>query len=253
MCDLWKNTTDSGIGKGLIPKQIEYALARLTAAKTLKLYNSGNFFDNKAIPHEDFPSIAHLIRDFSTLIVECHPKLLSKRVIDFKELIEPVELEIAMGLETVHPAVLPLLNKRMTLSDFEQGVAFLKSHRIRTRAFLLLKPPFLSELEGVHWAKKSLDFAFETGVESCAVIPVRAGNGAMESLQEGGYFSPPAIYSLEEVLEYGIKKRAGRVFADTWDLELFSKCNKCFKERKERLEAMNLAQQLLPAVHCSCS
>ena len=34
-------------------------------------------------------------------------------------------LEIAMGLETVHPEVLRRLNKRMTLDDFERATTFL--------------------------------------------------------------------------------------------------------------------------------
>ena len=63
---------------------------------------------------------------------------------------------------------------------------FLTETDILSRAFILLKPPFMSEQEGIYWAERSIDFAFEAGVECCTVIPVRPGNGAMEKLMDQG-------------------------------------------------------------------
>jgi uncharacterized Fe-S cluster-containing MiaB family protein len=125
-------------------------------------------------------------------------------------------------------------------------------HDIFTRAFILLRPPFLSETEGVFWAKRSLDFAFSAGVECCVIIPVRAGNGAMDQLLEKGIFALPDIRSLEKTLEYGIEQQSGRVFADVWDLKLFSKCDKCLAERIKRLTEMNLSQKFFSRLKCTC-
>jgi hypothetical protein len=111
----------------------------------------------------------------------------------------------------------------------------------------------MSESEGVLWAKKSLDFAFECGVSCCTVIPVRSGNGVMEALMKAGDFSLPSVRSLEEVLTYGIRLNKGRVFADLWDLELFSDCTSCFETRKVRLDRMNLQQSVSEVIHCDCS
>ena len=224
MCDLWKNTTDVSIPVGAIPDQIEWALERMPDARHLKLYNSGSFFDFRAIPYEDYPRIASLVSHFDTVIVESHPKLIGEKVLQFRDMLKP-ELHVAMGLETVNTDVLLRLNKKMSLQDFTHSVSFLTSHEILSRAFLLLRPPFLSEEEGIYWAERSLDFAFRVGVECCTVIPVRAGNGAMDHLQESGHFARPDIRSLEKVLEYGIGLNSGRVFADLWDLNLFSDCN----------------------------
>ena len=47
-------------------------------AKHLKLYNSGSFFDGRAIPEEDYPRIASLVSHFETVIVESHPKLIGE-------------------------------------------------------------------------------------------------------------------------------------------------------------------------------
>jgi hypothetical protein len=251
MCDLWKNTTDKSVSIGDIPSQIEWAMKQMPEAKHLKLYNSGSFFDKKAIPEEDYGRITSLVGGFETVIVESHPKFINERCLRFRDMIKP-ELHVAIGLETVHPEILLKLNKQMTLEDFRNSVSFLTQNGIQSRAFILLKTPFQSEPEGVYWAKKSIDFAFNVGVECCTVIPVRAGNGAMDLLMEKGDFSLSNIHSLETVLEYGINLNAGRVFADVWDIGLFSNCEKCVGQRTGRLTNMNLSQLITSRVTCSC-
>ncbi|MFC2123668.1 radical SAM protein [Bacteroidota bacterium] len=252
MCDLWKNTTDVTVPRGAIPNQIYNALERLSSASSIKLYNSGNFFDTRAIPEQDYAEIASLLQDFDTIIVESHPKLVNDRCMEFSDMLNG-SLEIAIGLETCHPDVLPALNKRMNLNDFTESIEFLNNHGILSRAFILLCPPFLNEEEGVHWAKRSLDFAFEAGVECCVIIPTRTGNGAIDWLEKNDYYSKPSIYALEEVMEYGIQLKTGRVFADLWDIEQFSNCDSCSIERINRLNEMNLQQDIITAVSCSCN
>ena len=251
MCDLWRNTTVEVVPVGAVPDQIEWALGRLPPARHVKLYNSGNFFDAKAITPADWPRIAELVQPYRTVVVESHPRLIDERCREFAKLLEP-RLEVAMGLETVDPEVLPRLNKRMTLSDYEAATAFLLAMDAAVRAFILLRTPYQSEEEGLAWAKQSIDYAFSIGVDCCTVIPTRAGNGAMDRLQEESRFEPPALASLEAVLDYGIGLGRGRVFADLWDIERTFRCPDCGPERAERLRQMNLTQEALPAVSCGC-
>lgn len=252
MCDLWKNTTDVPAPPGAIAIQIEWALEKMPGVKHLKLYNSGSFFDERAIPEGDYKKIASLVSSMETIIVECHPSLINEKCLRFRDMLKP-DLHIALGLETVNREILQRLNKKMTPEDFRSSVNYLTVNGILSRAFILLRPPFLSESEGIYWAEKSIDFAFDAGVECCTVIPVRGGNGAMEELKSAGHFSVPQISSLEKVLEYGIGLGKGRVFADTWDLGLFSKCNRCLDQRAGRLNKMNLKQEIVSPVECRCS
>jgi hypothetical protein len=252
MCDLWKNTTDETIAAGLIPEQIEWALKQMPDIKHVKLYNSGSFFDIRAIPEDDYEKIAALLKNLETVIVECHPRLINEKCLNFRDMLKP-DLHVAMGLETVHPEILHILNKKMTVDDFRNSVNFLTNNGIHSRAFILLRPPLLSESEAVYWAERSIDLAFDTGVECCTIIPVRAGNGAMDFLLKKGDFNMPDIHSLETVLEYGLGLKAGRVFADVWDLGLFSKCNKCIVERTARIINMNLSQTIATPIECECN
>ncbi|TVQ03915.1 MAG: radical SAM protein [Balneolaceae bacterium] len=252
MCDLWRHTLDKPTPRGAIPAQIEFAHQQLPYAPVVKLYNSGNFFDGKAIPKSDYNSIAYLLRGYNHVIVENHPKLTGPFIDEFRLSLNST-FEIAMGLETIHPEVLPALNKQVTKEDFLNASEFLIKKGIDVRAFILLNPPFLlDENENIEWCIKSAEYAFDCGVTACTIIPVREGNGIMEKLRESGQFIPPRFKAIESTFDRILQLNKGRVFCDTWDLEKFSTCVNCFDERKNRLIKMNVEQRILPRIVCTC-
>jgi radical SAM enzyme (TIGR01210 family) len=249
MCDLWKNTLTETVPIGAIPEQIDFALARLSPARQVKLYNSGSFFDRAAIPAEDYPAIAERVAKFERVIVECHPALIGERVLRFRDLLRG-QLEVAIGLETAHPETLALLNKRMTVEQFASAAQFLQKHEIALRVFILVKPPFQSDEEALEWCQRSVQFAFDCGATAVSLIPTRFGNGALEAVAQEGEFAPPTLSLFETAVENAFTLERGRVFADLWDLEKFSKCSACFAARADRLRRMNLLQTVHPRVIC---
>jgi len=325
-CDLWTNTLDETVPRGAIPEQIRGALANLSPARWIKLYNAGSFFDPHAIPPEDFPAIADLLAPFERVIVESHPALIddreASRVLRFRDLLRAVplaladsaepsrsiretspsgaarssqvsarpdvpatsgspalplpsrvaprgqtspspatrptrRLEVAMGLETVHPFALERLNKGMTLDDFSRAADVLRNADIDLRAFVLVQPPYTPPDEAVSWAVRSVEFARDRGARFVALIPTRGGNGAMEALRDSGEFVPPRLATLEEAFDRALELVSARatpiVAADLWDLARFSDCAACFPAREARLRRMNLSQQVEPRVPCDCS
>ncbi|WP_446745911.1 radical SAM protein [Silvibacterium acidisoli] len=251
MCDLWRNTLTETVPIGAIPQQIDYALARLAPARQIKLYNSGSFFDLRAIPEEDYPAIAERSSQFERTIVECHPALIGDRCLRFRDLLKN-PFEIALGLETSHPEVLEKLNKRITLDLFARAAEFLRRNAIDLRVFILVQPPFLPKVEALDWAMRSMDFAFDCGATAITLIPTRGGNGAMERFAETGSFTPPELKTLEAAAEYGIRQQRGRIFADTWDLRTRTNaCLMCLERRIARLELQNLSQCIEARVECS--
>ena len=254
MCDLWKNTLTETVPAGAIPMQIEFALAHLGGLpEQIKLYNSGSFFDPAAIPLADYPGIARKVSFAQHVVVESHPRLIGEKALRLRDLISG-SLEVAMGLETIHPQVLPRLNKKFTLDHFSRAAEFLRGAGIDLRAFVLVKPPFLDDAEGIEWAVKSAAFAFSCGAAVVSLIPTRGGNGALEQLADAGEFAPPRLATLECALEQALSLQAGSVFADTWDLETFSNCPACLEQRRQRLHAMNLSQAIPPRIDCpNCS
>lgn len=249
MCDLWQDTLAVTAPPDAIAAQIRSALAALPAARHVKLYNAGSFFDARAVRPEEDAEIAQLVRPFERVIVESHPALVGERCLRLRDRIAG-GLEVALGLETIHPGILPRLNKRMALDDFQRAAAFLREAGIAVRVFLLVGLPWLSEDESLEWARRSIHFAFACGASAVSLIPTRAGNGALDALAADGDFSEPRLASLESALDFGLGLDRGRVFADLWDLERFGRCRTCLPARRARLRESNLRQTILPRVAC---
>jgi radical SAM enzyme (TIGR01210 family) len=251
MCDLWVNTLDATVRPGAIATQIRTALARLPAARQVKLYNAGSFFDPAAVPPEDDEEIAQTVGEFERVIVEAHPAFLkgthANRCLRFRDLMR-ARLEVAIGLETANPEVLARLNKRMTIASFRHAAHFLTGHGIDLRVFILVNPPFLSGDAAVEWACRSIDLAADCGATACSVIPTRGGNGAMEALG-GGAVERPRLPAVERVVEYGLSLGRMRVFADLWDIDRFFDCS-CSNDRAERLRLMNRTQSAQSPIRC---
>jgi radical SAM enzyme (TIGR01210 family) len=247
-CDLWKNTLDETVPSGAIPHQIREAVRALPAARAVKLYNAGSFFDPQAIPPADDDAI---VRSFERVIVESHPAFLAgghaERCLRFRDRLTG-RLEVAIGLETANERVLERLNKRMTLESFRRAAEFLRTHDIDVRVFILLAAPYMRPEEDVEWACRSIDEAVACGASVCSIIPTRSGNGAVEALVDA--YHAPSLSALEHVAEYGLSTPA-RVFVDLWDIERLFTCE-CSSRRADRLRAINREQRVPESVSCSC-
>jgi radical SAM enzyme (TIGR01210 family) len=195
MCDLWRYTTAEDTPPGAIPAQVEAARAVWResgeAVSRIKLYNASNFFDPRAVPESDYGEIAARVSGLDQVVVESHPSLIGSRVDRFVEALDGVPLEVAMGLETVHPAALESLNKRMTTDDFSGAADELRKRGVSLRVFLLISPPFVPHEEQDTWLLRSVDFARQCGASVISLIPARGGNGAMVALAAQKLFRQP--------------------------------------------------------------
>lgn len=243
MCDLWRNTLDHRSPTGSVASQVDDALAAHPDITRLKLYTAGSFFDQGAVPTADVERIVQATRNLKTVIVESHPRLITEDALQTLETFGNHRVEVAMGLETVHPQVLQRLNKRMTVDDFARATQRLSDVGIAARAFILLRPPFMTEDEGYDWALRSVETAWDMGVECCVLIPVRGGNGALDRLAAQGLFEPPRLHTLERALSACLSKARGRVFADLWDAPYFGADDPDTATRIERIARMNQAQR----------
>jgi radical SAM enzyme (TIGR01210 family) len=267
MCDLWRFTTEGDTPAGAIPHQIREVLKGASGAsgvgraqlRHIKLYNAGSFFDPRAVPPGDYRAIAAAVAGFSRVIVESHPALIGPRVDELidaiaAEAVDAPRLEVAMGLETVHPDALERLNKRMTLDQFRHAAAELRRRDVALRVFVLVSPPFVPAREQHDWLCRSVDMAFECGASAVSLIPMRDGNGTVEALTDEGLHHPPTLDAFEDAMDAALCRARGRVFADLWDLERLASCEACFDSRKARLASMNVTQRLLSRVPChACS
>lgn len=311
MCDLWKYTLeDRETPKGSLVSQVN-ALHRDYSHRYdgqgdcerfkcnqvgvlgerrewLKLYNAANFFDNWNVTSEERLAIAQRCGDFERVVVENHAAMFQSgnvrdEVMRFRDRLAG-ELEIALGLETIEPESMRILNKGMRLDQFHDAVEYLVREGVHSRAFVLLGPPGVPVNESVRWAKAACAQAVAWGVERCCVIPTRAGNGWLDQGKRLGHWRPPSRLELEQVLEglliegeYGEEYEGderewlGKLqvsspncvcpvyTVDLWDWDLLDRENcgfcACHSIRKERLSQMNLQQRWIPWANlqsCRC-
>ncbi len=250
MCDLWRDTLEQEAPEGFVAGQVDRALSRNPGIDRVKLYNAGNFFDERAISPGDRDRIAARLAGFERVVVESHPSLVGYSCFDFARRLPAESLEVAMGLETAHPQVLEKLNKRMTVETFASAARRVLERGIGLRTFVLVGLPFLAPAESLEWTRRSVELAFDCGSRVVSLIPTRSGNGAMDALERSGEFRPPTLAMLERVLGDAVRLSRGLAFADLWDVEHLRDCNACFPARKARLEGINLSQAVPPPIAC---
>ncbi len=250
-CDLWRETLDGPTPRGALPAQLRAVLAQagsLPQPCVAKLYNASNFFEQRAVPVEDEPELAEILAPFARITVECHPRLVGGRCLAFARRLGG-RLEVAMGLETIHPQALARLNKGMSLDDFDRAATTLRGAGIGLRAFVLVGAPFVPRADGVEWVVRSAAHALACGAARVALIPVREGNGALEALRRSGEFAPPTLDELEEALDRCLELE-GLVAADLWEAARFAVCAACAAARLERLARINRTGTSEPRQGC---
>jgi radical SAM enzyme (TIGR01210 family) len=250
-CDLWRWTIEGPTPRGALPAQISAALESQngSAPDRLKLYNASNFFDKRAVPADDVPVIVSLAAPFAGVTVESHASMVGAPAQELAERIAG-RLEVAVGLETIHPIAAQHLNKRLELATFDRAADFLARHEIDLRVFVLLGAPYVPVDESVEWTVRSAEYAVSRGASVVSIIPVRGGNGELERLQSSGLFTPPTLAQLESALDRCLTFAPAVVTADLWDVERLVDCLACGVSRIERLRRINLTGRPEPAITC---
>lgn len=253
-CDLWRWTIDGPTPQGALPQQIREVLESPARGHgrldRLKLYNASNFFDRRAVPREDVPLIASLAAPFAGLTVESHASMIGPGVLELAQCIDG-RLEVAVGLETIHPIAAKRVNKRLDSVVFDRAARFLVGNDVDLRVFVLLGAPHIPSAESVVWTVRSAEYAVERGAAVVSIIPVRGGNGELERLQSLGLFSPPTLAQLEAAIDECLTFAPAVVCADLWDIDRLVRCSRCGPARIDRLRRINKTGLTEPAIACA--
>ena len=251
-CDLWRGTIDGPTPPGALTRQLENILEGLAGPlpDRLKLYNASNFFDPRAVPSEDLLGIATLAGSFAAVTVESHANTIGPKTLAFARQIRG-RLEVAVGLETIHPVAATQLNKRLDRTQFDSATGLLSENGIDLRVFVLLGAPYVPDVETVAWTVRTVEYAIERGASFVSIIPVRGGNGEMERLLALGHFAPPTLSQLEAALDACLQFTGAVVTADLWDAERLAPCEHCRAGRIARLRRLNVTGRAEERIACA--
>ena len=172
-------------------------------AELIKIYTSGSFLDEREVPAETRRAIAETFGDRKRIVLESLPDFVdSEKITDFTA--QGLAVDIAIGLETATDRIRhDCVNKYYDFADFEDACATANEAGAGVKAYLLMKPPFLSEREARDDMIASVRrCAAVDGCHTVSMNPCNVQQYTMvnELFREGGY-RPPWLWSVADVLE----------------------------------------------------
>ncbi|MBI5254157.1 MAG: archaeosine biosynthesis radical SAM protein RaSEA [Euryarchaeota archaeon] len=186
------------------------ALKSLDGIEYLKIFNSGSFFDSAEITQDTARKIFSAINaqsEITQVQAESRPEFITEDALAAKDELQAI-LEIGIGLETTSDYIREnCINKNFTLEDFKRALKICKNSGVKVKAYLLVKPPFLSEKEAIGDAIASAIDAYKLGVDRISFNPVNVQRATLvEYLWKRGEYNPPWLWSVVEILE-SVKKK----------------------------------------------
>jgi radical SAM enzyme (TIGR01210 family) len=185
-----------------IQKQFHAVLAHYGKAfKIVKLFTSGSFLDQGEVPIDVRDGILSDLRGTPKVIVESRPEFVTSEICDDISRINE-HIEVAIGLETSNDCIRNnYVNKGFSFRDFVRASEAARAHGFTVKAYLLLKPPFMTEREALEDALQSIrDAAPHADTISLNLCNVQKGT-LVEALWKKGLYRPPWLWTAVEVLK----------------------------------------------------
>jgi hypothetical protein len=209
MCGYAKDTLGRSATPEELAEQTDRALSRYRGEPYVKVYTSGSFLDDREVDPE---SRRRLVAAFSgkarRLLFETLPEFATPEALEPLRRAFAGEIEVALGLETTDPTVLArYVHKNAPPSEYLAAADRVRTLGLRAKAYLLLKPPYLTEDESIDDVVRSVEGA-ATHFDTLSVNPVHIQNGTVvEWLYHRGRYRPPWLWSVVEVLTQGAERR----------------------------------------------
>ena len=170
-------------------------------SELIKIYTSGSFLDEREVGAETRRAIAETFANRERIVVESLPDFVDPaKLEDFTSV--GLAVDVAVGLETATDRVRhDCVNKYFDFADFVTAAESAASVGAGIKAYLLLKPPFLSESEAV----KDMIESIRRCAPHAHTISMNPTNVQRYTLVDELYFNdgyrPPWLWSICRILD----------------------------------------------------
>jgi radical SAM enzyme (TIGR01210 family) len=221
----------------------------------IKIFTSGSFLDTEELSLSVRNQVLDVVKEkgVKEVTIETRPEY-ADQAVHVKTYLNDILLEVAIGLESATDRVLTYcINKGFTYSDFTKAVDMLDG--IRVKAYLLIKPPFLTEYEAVEDAVHSAE-AIEDRVDVISFNPVAVHKETVvEYLWRTGGYTPAWIWSVVDVLNrtYRLKPHiiCHPVALGKYRGIKNKGCKKCTRELAQKIKEYSLKNEKITC-ECEC-
>ena len=173
--------------------------------QVLKIFTSGSFFDPDEVPPAARRAVAEAFRG-KAVIAETRPEYVDSDVLrEFGGLIDTgawtTPLSVAIGLETTDDFIREkCINKGFSYADFLHAAEVARAADADVKAYLLMKPPFLTEREARDDMVRSIqEISTIAGSISMNLCTVQ-GRTEVERLWREHAYRPPYLWTVLDVL-----------------------------------------------------
>ena len=254
MCGYFNDTVPGGVNGDMLRLQWEKIRPILQGKKYAKIYTSGSFIDTNEVPFEFADEIMSDMKDMGVekVLIESLPEFVNPKNFTYTN---APKIEIAIGLESSNPIVLEKsVNKRLRWTHFVKVCKQARDNGAEVKAYVLLKPPYLSEKEAIEDAIQSaIDAA--PHVDKISINPVNVQkNTVVEKLWMRNEWMAPWLWSVIEVLER-CKDLPVRVYSDPTGggtRRGAHNCHDCNNKILQALKEHRLGRKDLIGISCSC-
>ena len=242
--------------------QFENAMTRRPDGEFMvKIFTSGSFTDTREIPLDARSRILGELdsdSDVKKVLIESRPEFVTQKTVSDCRQTFCKKLEIAIGVETSSDAIrLDCINKGFLFSDFIRASRVAHRFDSSVKAYLLLKPPFLSEGVAIRDIVKSVrDVSKYVEAVSINLCNVQKGT-VLEKLYRRGDYRPPWLWSAIDVLR--------RAKAEDPDMIITSdpvgaggkrgphNCGRCDRDAAGAIDRFSLSQDVDDLyIECDC-
>lgn len=258
-----ESVEDGSVSHGDLATQLERCLAHERAhaegpCPLVKIYTSGSFLDDREVGPETRELVADTFADRERLVVESLPDFV--RPERLRPLVDAgLAVDVAIGLETATDRVRrDCVNKYFDFAAFAAACETAVDAGAGVKAYLLLKPPFVTEDEAIADMVASIERC--AAVDGCHTVSMNPCNvqryTMVEELFHRGGYRPPWLWSVAAVL----RETAGVDAIVVSDPVGHGSergphnCGECDDRVYEAITAFNLEQDpaILDRVDCDC-
>jgi radical SAM enzyme (TIGR01210 family) len=188
---------------GLIRGQLAWIGERYAGQEfdVAKIFTSGSFLDPREVPPDARREVLQAFRG-KEVIAETRPEFVTEGAIgeclqDLDTGAGQVSFSVAMGLETSDDAIREkCIDKGFSFGDFVAASRAARRAGAGVKAYLLQKPPFLTEREALEDVVRSVrDVRPHADAISLNPCTVQKGTG-VERLWRAGAYRPPYLWSV---------------------------------------------------------
>jgi len=183
--------------------QFERAVQRSSPeVQMFKIYTSGSFLDPLEMPERARDEILRRLEAMGIrrLVIESRPEYITAERVE--ACLSHLETEFAIGLETTNDLIRQhIIRKGFSFADFVAASEVVHAQGGRIKAYLLQKPPLLSEgdalRDAIASARMARGYADVLSLNLCNV----QSNTQVERMWMRGEYRPPWLWSALEVLK----------------------------------------------------